>query len=139
MVHRVACRAIDDGRVGDVLTVVDEDSPEVDEDEQGDIGDFLERKEERIDVVREGLREAVEGVKGVRGKGRGHDPLVMRFVEALVNRGVVEGAVNPVNAEVGKEDEERVLEVIVLGEGGGRRGIIELGVAAHFGEEEGCG
>ena len=49
----VACGAVDDGAVGDVLAIVDEDGPDVDEDEEGDVGDFLEREEEREDVVRE--------------------------------------------------------------------------------------
>lgn len=59
MVHRVARGAIDDGRIGHVFPVVDEDRPDVDEDEEGDVGNFLEGEDEGEDVVGEGLGEAV--------------------------------------------------------------------------------
>jgi hypothetical protein len=136
MVHGVAGGAVDDGGVGDVLAVVDEDGPDVDEDEEGDVGEFLEREEEGEEVVGQRLGEAVDRVEGVRGEGGGHDPLVVRFVQAFVDCRVVEGAVDPVDAEVGEEDEDGELEVVVQWEGGGGGGIIELGVAADFGEEE---
>lgn len=77
--------AVDDGAVGHVLAVVDEDGPDVDEDEQGDVGELLEREEEGEDVVGERLGEAVDRVEGVGGEGAGHDPLVVWFVQALVD------------------------------------------------------
>jgi hypothetical protein len=43
---------------------------------------------------------------------------------------------DPIDAKVGKEEEERELEVVVLREWGGRGRIVEFGVAAHFSEEE---
>lgn len=78
-------------------------------------------------------------MKGMRGKGSGHDPFVVGFVQAFVDGGMVEGAVDPVDAEIGKEDEERELEVVVPGEGGGGGRVVEQGVAADFGQEEGSG
>lgn len=36
----------------------------------------------------------------------GHDPLVMGFMECLVDLRVVQAPVNPVNEEVGKSDEK---------------------------------
>ena len=139
MVQGVAGGAVDDGGGGDVLAVVDEDGPAVDEDEQGDVGDFLKGKEEGVDVVGKGLAEAVERVEGMRGEGGGHDPFVVRFVQVLVECRVMETAVDPVDPEVCEEDEEGKLEVVVLGKGGGSRGVVEFGVAAHFGHEEGNG
>jgi hypothetical protein len=136
MVHGVAGGAVDDGGVGDVLAVVDEDGPDVDEDEEGDVGEFLEREEEGEDVVGQRLGEAVDGVEGVRGEGGGHDPFVVRFVQAFVDCRVVEGAVDPVDAEVGEEDEDGELEVVVQWEGRGGGELVEFGVAADFGEEE---
>ena len=56
-------------------------------------------------MVGNALREAVQWVEGVRGVGCGHDPFVMRFVEALVEDWVVEAAVDPIDAKVGEADE----------------------------------
>ena len=38
--------AVDDGGIRYVLAIVDEDCPDVDEDEESDVGEFLEREEE---------------------------------------------------------------------------------------------
>ena len=51
VVHGVAGGAVDDGAVGDVFTVVDHDGPHVDEHEESNVGEFLQREEEREDVV----------------------------------------------------------------------------------------
>jgi hypothetical protein len=148
VVHGVASGAVDDGRVGDVLAVVDHDGPDLDEGEEGDVGKLLQREDEGEEVVRDGLGEAVEWVESVGGEGRGHDPLVVRLVQALVEELAVQGAVNPVDAEVGEgqedgelnpvpgaseEGEERVGE---LGVGGG---VVDEAEATDFGDEEGDG
>lgn len=36
-------------------------------------------------MIRDRLREAVEGMEGVAGVRRGHDPLVVRLVKVLVD------------------------------------------------------
>lgn len=56
-------------------------------------------------MVRKTLSVAVGGVESVRGEGSRHDPLVMRLVDVLVDAGVVETAVNPVDSRVGEEEE----------------------------------
>lgn len=60
-------------------------------------------------------------------------------MEGFVEAGVVEGAVDPVDEEVGEADEEGELEVVVEGEGCVRRGVVEFSVAADFEEEKGSG
>ena len=137
MVHGVAGGAVDDGAVGDVLAVVDEDGPEVDEAEEEDVGELLQREDEGEDVVGDALRPAVERVEGVRGEGAGHDPLVVRLVQGLVDQRVVEAAVNPVDAEIGEGDEQRELDDAVVREGLFGEGVVELRVSADFGDEEG--
>ena len=139
MVHSVACRAIDDVRIRYVFAVMDEDGPDVYEDEKGDVGEFLEGKEKREEVIWNALGEAVEGMERMRGVWRGHDPFVVGFVEGFVEAGVVEAAVDPVDAEVGKADEEGELEVVVECEGCVRRCVVEFSVAADFEEEKGSG
>lgn len=42
---------------------------------------------------------------------------------------------SPVDAQVGEEDEERELRVVVPAAGALLRGIVELAVAAHLGDE----
>lgn len=110
VVHGVAGGAVDDRTVGDIFTVVDHDGPDVDEHEKSNVGELLQREDEGEDVVRQRLSVAVERVESVRGERRGHDPLVVRLVQLLVNHGVVQAAVNPVDEEVGEADEEGELE-----------------------------
>lgn len=139
MVHSVACRAIDDVGIRYIFAVMDEDGPNVDEDEEGDVGEFLEGEHEWEEVVWNALGEAVEGMKGVRGVGRGHDPFVVGLVEGFVEAGVVEAAVYPVDAKISKADEEGKLEVIIESEGRVRGCIVEFSVATDFKEEERSG
>lgn len=137
VVQRVTGGAVDDRVVGEVLAVVDHDGPEVDKDEEEDVGHLLQREDEGEDVIRDGLGEAVDGVEGMAGVGRGHDPLVVRLVQALVDGGVVEAAVNPVDEEVGEDEEERELEEVVPQAGALLGDIVELAVAADLEQEEG--
>ena len=89
MVHRVACCAIDNGRVSNILSIVDHDGPDVDEGEECYVCELLEREDKREEMVRDGLSEAVQGVEGMGCERRGHDPLMVRLVQSLVDRGVV--------------------------------------------------
>ena len=57
-------------------------------------------------MIGHALRETVHGVKGMTGVRCGHDPLVMRFMQRLVNLRMVQASVYPVDAEVGKADEQ---------------------------------
>lgn len=134
----MASGAVDDRAVRDVLAIMNEDSPQVDETEEEDVGDLLQRKEEGKDVVRHALGPAVKRVKGVGSEGRGHNPLVVWLVESAVNARVVQSSVNPVDEEVGEKDEDGELEDAVVGEGLLGDGVVELGVAADLEDEEGC-
>src|ERR1700760_4749961 len=103
----MACSTIDDWMIGNEFAIVDQDGPEVDEDEQGYVSPLLHWEEERKDVIRHALREAVNWVEGVRRKRRGQDPFVMGLVQSLVNERVVQATVNPVDPEVGEGNEKR--------------------------------
>ena len=46
---------------------------------------------------------------------------------------------NPVDAEVGEDEEKRELENVVEGEGGVRGGVVEFGVAPDFNQEKRAG
>lgn len=65
MVHGVAGSTVHDGAVGDVLAVMNEDGPEIDEAEQEDVGDLLQGEYEGEDVVRNTLGPTIERVEGV--------------------------------------------------------------------------
>jgi len=141
VVHGVARRAVQDRAVGYVLAIVDQDGPDVDEGEERDVGEFLERKDEWEDVVWDALGEAVEWVEGVRCVRRWHDPFVVRLVETLVDHWMVQAAVDPVDAEVGEDEEEWQLQQVVPSVHSPpcalRNRIVHLGITANFGEEEG--
>lgn len=139
MVHGVAGSTVHDRAIGNVLAIVNEDSPEVDKAEQEDVGHLLERENERENVVRHTLRPAVQGVESVRSVRAGHDPLMVRLVQGSVHARVVQASVDPVDEEIGEEDEEGELQDTVEGEGLFGGGIVEFGVSADFQDEEwGC-
>ena len=73
------------------------------------------------------------------GVGGGHDPLVVRLVKVLVDERVVKVAVNPVDAEVGKQQEERELEDVVPHAWSLIGGIVELAIAANLEAHERSG
>jgi hypothetical protein len=148
VVHGVARGAVDDGRVGDVLSIMDHNRPDLNEGEECDVGELLQGEDEGEEVVRDGLGEAIERVESVRGEGRGHDPLVVRLVQALVEEFAVQGAVNPVDAEVGEGQEDRELDPVPgAAEEGEERvrelrvggGVVDEAEAADFCDEEGDG
>lgn len=142
MVHGVAGGAVDDGAVGHVLPVVDHDGPDLDEGEEGDVGEFLQREDEGEEVVGHALGEAVERVEGVRGEWRRHDPFVVWFVESSVEDWVVQAAVDPVDEAVREEEEEGELENVPRSAEDGQERMVDVGqlvvdeaVAADFGNE----
>lgn len=136
VVQRVAGSTVDDRVVGEVLAVVDHNGPEVDKDEEEDVGHLLQREDEGEDVVRDGLHEAVDGVEGMAGKGRRHDPLVVRLVQVLVDPRVVQVSVNPVDPEIGEDEEEGELEDVVPQARSLGGDVVELAEAADFEQEE---
>jgi hypothetical protein len=139
MMDGVARSTIDESGVVRILAIVDQDSPDVDKDEKGDGCDFGHGKQEGKYVVGQSLSIAVEWVESVRRKGSRHDPLVVRLMYILVHTWMVQAPVNPVNAEVCKDEEEGVLcpgvpicRTFVCC-------IVQLRVAAHFSQEPGHG
>lgn len=99
----VVGRAVDhvgEGGGDAVVAIVDGDGPDVDENIEDQVEHLVEWKEEGVDVVREALHEAIHWVEGVAGEGSGDLPDVVRFVEQLINKFMVENAVNPVDAHV---------------------------------------
>lgn len=112
MVHSVAGSAVDDRIVSVVFAVVDQDGPDIDEDEENDVGEFLQREYEGESMVGETLRVTVEGMEGVRGIWSRHNPLVVRLVQVPVDERVVQASVDPVDAEIGEGDEEGELNQV---------------------------
>lgn len=88
-------------------------------------------------MVRYTLCEAVKRMESMARIWRRHDPLVMRLVQSFVNARVVQSSVNPIDEEIGKEDEEWELKDIVQPKGGVGRRIVEFGVPSYFPNEKG--
>lgn len=136
MVHGVAGGSVDHRAVGNVFTVVDQNGPEVDETEEENICELLERENEREQVVGHTLRPTVHRVESMRREGARHDPLVVRLVQGLVNRRVVQATVDPVDAEIGERDEERKLNDAIAPERLIRERVIEFGVTTNLRDQE---
>ena len=115
---------------------MDQDGPNVDEHEEDNVGEFLQREDEREDVIRNRLGEAIDGVEGVRGIRRWHDPLVMRLMEVLVDEWMVQATMYPIDTEVGEADKERELQNVVPQPGTFSCGVVHFTVAANLGQEE---
>lgn len=137
VVKGVAGSTVDNGVVAEVLAIVDEDGPEVDEDEEEDADPLLHGEEEGENVVWQTLETTVDGMESVAGEGSGHNPLVVSLVKVLVDARVVQVAVNPVDAEVAEDDEGGELEDVPPEAGALLGGVVELAVATDFGEEDG--
>lgn len=86
-------------------------------------------------MIGDGLCKTIEGVESVGGIGGWHDPLVVRLVKVLVDGRQMQPAVNPVDAEVGKKNEERELGPVVPTAGSLLSGVVELAKAANLSEE----
>ena len=92
---------------------MDEDGPEIDKGEESNVCKFLEGKQEREQVVRNRLREAVHWVEGMRSEWCRHDPFVVWLVESLVDARMVQTAVYPIDQEIREKDEERELDDVI--------------------------
>ncbi len=132
----MACSTVDDRAVCDVLTIVDEDCPDVDECEQCNVSELLKWEDEWENVVWHALCEAINWVESVACVWCWHDPLVVWLVESLVYPRVVQSTVDPVDQEVGEEDEDGELEVVVEVEWCFGGCIVEFAVASDFSGKE---
>ena len=107
MVH-VVSRAVHERlqRAGHAkVSVVDGNGPDVDGNVEQQVGELVHGEEEHVDVVGGALQEAVNGVEGMGGEGRGHLPDVVGLVDVLVDEAVVQPAVDPVDQAVREQDE----------------------------------
>ena len=87
-----------------VIAVVDRDSPHIDQKIQDEVDKLVHWEQKHVDVVRQALSEAVQRVEGVAGERARDLPLVVRLVD-LVDEGVVQPPVDPVDDKVREHDE----------------------------------
>lgn len=118
MVHRVARRAINDRAISNIFPIMNHNRPDINKREQRNIREFLQREDKREDMIRQALRPAIQRMESMRRVRRGHDPPMMRLVQGFVDLRVVQPPVDEVDEEVGEEDKERELQVVVRREGG---------------------
>ena len=124
---------------GKMAALTNEDSPEIDKGEEGHICEFLEREDEWENVIWHTLREAIHGVEGVTGVRGRHYPFVMRFVQRLVDFGVMQAPVDPVDTQIREENEQWELKEVVKSGRSIGRSIVEFCVTANLKQEEGRG
>ena len=87
-------------------------------------------------MVWNALGKAIKRVESVARKRCRHDPFVMRLMKCLVDSRVMEATVDPVYAEVGEEEEEGELEIVVQREGRLGGGIVKLPITAYLSCED---
>ena len=98
---------------GRLESLTNEDGPEIDEGEECNICELLERKYEWKDVVRYTLRKPIQRVEGVASVWCWHDPFVVRFVQLPVNHRMMQTPVDPVDAEIREKYEQWELNKVV--------------------------
>jgi hypothetical protein len=120
----MASCAVNDRRVGYVFAIIlemvskvlkcslveygkltDEDGPDVNKCEEGNVRKFLQREDEWEDVVWNTLAVSIKGVESMAGERSRHDPFVMRLVQRLVYQWMMQSSVNQVDEAVGEHDE----------------------------------
>lgn len=72
----------------------------------------------------------------VTSVGRRNKPFVVRLMEMLVDPGVVKASVSPVDAEIGEENEEGILRIVVPLPGALLGPVIQLAVATSIQHEQ---
>lgn len=77
---------------------MDQYGPDIDKGEKEDVCKFLQRKEERKQMIGYTLRKSIQRVERMAGKGGRHDPLVMRLVQRSVHQRIVKATMDPINA-----------------------------------------
>ena len=128
---------IDDRAVGDIFPVMNEHRPDLHEREECKVSELLEGKDEREGMIRKRLHEPIDWVEGHRCIRRWHYPFVVRLVEMFVDQRMVQASVDKVDPEVSEDQEEWKLSPIIPPTPRRvREGIVELGKAPHFGQEE---
>ena len=80
-----------------VVSVVNGHCPQIDKHKENEIHYFVQREDERIDVVREALQKTIDWVKSVACKRGGYLPLVMWFVDVPIEPANVQPSMYPVN------------------------------------------
>lgn len=110
----MASGTVDGGILRNILAIMNENCPDVDEGEEYEVGKFVKGEDEGKEVVRERLQVSVNGVKRVRRKWRRHDPLVMRLMQTLVQKRVVQSTVDRIDSKVGECDKKRVLQIEIF-------------------------
>lgn len=103
VVQRVVCRAVDE-LLSPVsrnhVTVMNQDRPDLHEDEHDQVKVPLHRADEDEDVVRQRLHEPVGRVESECCPRSRHNPLVVWLMDVLVHAWVVLQPVNPVNGDI---------------------------------------
>lgn len=69
--------------------LTDKDGPDVDECEQNDVCNLVQRKDEGKNVIRHALRKAIDRMESMARIRRWHNPLMMRLVQRPIHTGVV--------------------------------------------------
>lgn len=66
-----------------VVAIMNRDGPDIDGNVETQVGHLVQRKEERVDVIRNTLQKAIHGVESVTCEGCSNLPAMMGLVQML--------------------------------------------------------
>lgn len=119
----VVASAVDELPIGEGDAVVDGGGPDGDGNEEDEMGELVHGHDEGHDPVGPRLRPGIQGVESEGSEGAGEDEGVVQLVDGAVQELRVEGVVNPVNEEVGHDEENDHREGPVQD---GERDVVEV-------------
>lgn len=120
-----------------VVTIVNGYGPYVNKHIKAQVQNLVQGKDERVDVVGQSLKEAVNGVECMAGKRSRDLPDVVGFMEMLIDQFMMQETMNPVDAHVGKKEEgEHAKDESRPTQWRFTDAVVELAVASYFKEEQ---
>ena len=93
-----------------VVPIMNRNCPHIDEDEENQVSNLVQREEKWVDVVRAALEESINRMEGMTGVWCRHFPCMMIFVDSFVEVLAVKTSVNPIDTKVCEEYERHNLE-----------------------------
>lgn len=88
--------------------------PIVHDHEQSKVEPLMHREDKHKEVIGAALKESVDWIESVTGEWGRDDPKMMGLMEVLVDFGMMEASVDPIDAHVSEEQKEKEGEYEIL-------------------------
>ena len=94
----------------DQKKLTDQHCPNGNEDEQPQVCTFLQRKNQRVDMVGQTLRPSIQRMKRITGERRRYCPFMVWFVKPAVKERVMQATMDPINPAICEANEQWILQ-----------------------------